>query len=188
MSDLINPITDEWDEQLLRDNFLSIDVEHILQIPIFHHETEDFVAWHLTKTGTFSVRSAYYRQLEDSYIDHNVNPSWISASVNHPVWRKLWSLKLPSKVKIFLWRCLHNAVPCRCVLANRHIVNSSQCPVCRIQSEDVAHALLKCGRDTEIWTALGLHEMIGRRLIQRGEEVQFWLQHYPLSALRGSQM
>ena len=35
VSELISNVTGEWDEELLRDNFLLIDVERILQILIF---------------------------------------------------------------------------------------------------------------------------------------------------------
>ena len=160
VNDLINPVTGDWDEELVRDNFWRIDAERILQIPIFQQETEDFVAWHLTKTGIFSVRSAYYKQWEDSYVDKNSNNAAISSSTNHPVWKRLWSLKVPSKVKIFLWRCLHNAIPCQCVLANRHIGTSGQCPVCKVNAEDISHALFRSPWAGEIWRSIGLHEMI----------------------------
>ena len=61
VNELIDPTTGDWDELLIRDIFWHIDTERILQIPLFQHYTDDFVAWHLTKSGVFSVRSAYYR-------------------------------------------------------------------------------------------------------------------------------
>jgi hypothetical protein len=67
VGELIDPIIGEWDEMLVRENFWPIDADRILQIPLFHEETEDYVAWHLTKSGVFSVRSAYYNQWEANY-------------------------------------------------------------------------------------------------------------------------
>lgn len=160
VNELIDPISGTWDEVLIRDNFWDIDAERILQIPIFQHETEDFVAWHLTKSGTFSVRSAYYKQWEDSYLPNSVDGKAAGGSAPHPVWNRLWDLKVPGKVKIFLWRCLHNAIPCMCVLANRHISTSGQCPICHTHAEDVEHMLIKCTRANQIWRCLGLHEII----------------------------
>lgn len=158
--ELIDPVSGAWDEALVREIFWPVDADRILQIPIYQDDTEDFVAWHLTKSGIFSVKSAYYRQWEDNYIDSNPGPMYGGGSAQHPVWAKLWSLKVPSKVKIFLWRCLHNAVPCMGVLANRHIATSGQCPICKLHAEDVSHMLFSCGRAKEIWLQLGLLERI----------------------------
>lgn len=96
VNELISPVTGEWDEALIR------DAERILQIPIFQHDIEDFIAWHLTKSGIFSVRSTYYRHWEECYESNNANPVGIRGSSPHPVWKKLWNLKVQGKVKNFL--------------------------------------------------------------------------------------
>lgn len=57
---MIDLATNTWDEVLIRDNFIPIDAEGILKIPLSEHMQEDFVAWHKTKIYSFSVRSAYY--------------------------------------------------------------------------------------------------------------------------------
>lgn len=54
----IDPNTCNWDENLIRDSFYQID--RILRIPLSDHMDELFVAWHCTKSYTFSVRSTYY--------------------------------------------------------------------------------------------------------------------------------
>jgi len=58
VNELINPVTGEWDEQLVNDLFWPQDAEEILQIPIDEH-MEDWLAWHFDATGLFSVKSAY---------------------------------------------------------------------------------------------------------------------------------
>ena len=103
VSELIDLITGDWDEQLIRDNFWPIDVDRILQIPLSHQSIEDFVAWHLTKNGIFSIRSAYYKQWEDTYVNENPNIFGQRGSTPHPICNKLWSVKVPGKVMIFLW-------------------------------------------------------------------------------------
>ena len=40
------------------------------------------------------------------------------------VWKKLWKLQVPGKIKIFGWRALHGLIPGRAILANRHIGNT----------------------------------------------------------------
>jgi hypothetical protein len=127
VSDLINPANDTRDEDLIQDIFWPIDAHRIMQIPLTP-DREDFVAWHYSKVGLFSVRSAYYCQWNYKFGRGNRNES-IAEGANNPVWEKLWSLEVPSKIKFFGWRVLHAMIPCRGVLANRHIGNLGGLPV-----------------------------------------------------------
>jgi hypothetical protein len=52
VEELINPITSNWDENLIRDLFWSVDAHRILQIPLVAGR-EDLVAWHYNKNGFF---------------------------------------------------------------------------------------------------------------------------------------
>jgi len=60
------------------------------------------------------------------------------------------------QIKIFGWRVLHGLIPCRGILANRHIDNSSSCPSCHEGCEDIKHVLFTCNRAKEIWRLLGV--------------------------------
>ena len=55
VSDFISPITGHWDENLLSEHLYDVDVFRILQIPINTHGFEDFISWHYTKHGRYSV-------------------------------------------------------------------------------------------------------------------------------------
>ncbi|XP_040255222.1 uncharacterized mitochondrial protein AtMg00310-like [Aegilops tauschii subsp. strangulata] len=61
VSELIDPTTGRWDEELIRDMFWEEDATLILQIPL-RDGTEDFMAWHFDNKGVFSVRQAYKLQ------------------------------------------------------------------------------------------------------------------------------
>ena len=63
---------------------------------------------------------------------------------------------VPAKIKIFGWRVLHGLIPCRGILANRRIDNSSSCPACHEGCEDIKHVLFTCSRAKEIWRILGV--------------------------------
>lgn len=65
--ELINPVTGQWDEELIRDIFNHVDVTRILQIPINFQAFDDFISWHLTSSGIFSVRTAYHEQWAHKY-------------------------------------------------------------------------------------------------------------------------
>jgi hypothetical protein len=59
VSELLNPITDTWDEELIRDIFIEEDTSHILAIPL-RQGMEDCIAWHYDNKGLFTVKSAYH--------------------------------------------------------------------------------------------------------------------------------
>jgi hypothetical protein len=51
VAQLIDPITGQWDEDLIRSIFYISDVNRILQIPLNNHGFDDFIAWQFTKHG-----------------------------------------------------------------------------------------------------------------------------------------
>ena len=62
MDELIEPESHTWDVQLIRDIFNPIDADRILRIPLNENMTDDFVAWNLSKSDNYTVRSPYYAQ------------------------------------------------------------------------------------------------------------------------------
>jgi hypothetical protein len=60
-----------WDEELVGELFWSVGANRILDIHIAPSVMEDFVAWHLTKTAIFTVRSAYHAEWECQLGRHN---------------------------------------------------------------------------------------------------------------------
>ena len=53
VADLIDPIINSWDEDLLRQTLWPIDVQRVLTIPISQHDMPDFIAWNFTKRWDF---------------------------------------------------------------------------------------------------------------------------------------
>jgi hypothetical protein len=86
-----------------------------------------------------------------------------SSEIN-PIWRKLWNLNIPAKIKIFNWKALHGTLPCRSILANRHIKVSAQCAICSQGAEDIRHALFTYRRAADVWQAIGLDDFINDAL------------------------
>lgn len=52
------------------------------------NQNKDTFKWHLTKNGKFTVRSMYLAMIQEGVVPHN---------------SPLWNLKVPLKIKIFLW-------------------------------------------------------------------------------------
>lgn len=86
---------------------------------------EDTPCWTLSSKGNFSVKSAY-----------------VAISDNPPLstsWKWIWTLKIPAKLKGFLWICMHGKL-----LTNHHrmirgLVDDDICPYCNNAREDLKH-------------------------------------------------
>jgi len=101
------------------------------------------------QSGMFSVRSAYHCQWSSQF-DDETNTS------NRNVWKGLWKLAVPGKIKIFGWRVLKGFVPCKGILFNRHIADDADCPMCQSRMEDLKHMMFLCDRARTIWDQLGV--------------------------------
>jgi hypothetical protein len=160
VSDLIDPISGAWDIALLNDLFGEVDVHRILQIPLHRHGFDDFIAWSDTNHGRYTVRSGYYLQWHHQFAGTAASLSLPGGSVNNPVWKILWRMKIPSKVKIFMWRALHGILPLKSILYNRHIGTTGGCPICNQGPEDISHLLFQCETARELWNNLGIADLI----------------------------
>lgn len=160
VSQLINLENREWDEQLIRDIFWPVDAQRILNIPLALSMMEDFVSWNYNRTGIFTVKTAYHMEWDQQHGRKlwRTN-SMISASTS-PIWSILWKLRVPAKVKIHYWRALYGAIPCRGIMANRHMITNSLYPICGPDCESISHAFFKCQHVQAIWSALGMANMI----------------------------
>jgi hypothetical protein len=61
---------------------------------------EDWIAWHFDSKGFFLVKSAYRpgASLRDKDQQRDVGTSSAVTEIS-PLWKSIWALKLPSKVK-----------------------------------------------------------------------------------------
>ena len=120
VDELINPVDCTWNVELIRSIFQRVDANSILQIPITPRR-EDCVAWHYNINGMFSVKSAYHDQWRNKFGARQAVAQGSETS-ERQVWRKLWKLQVPGKIKIFGWRALRGLITCKAILANRHII------------------------------------------------------------------
>jgi ribonuclease HI len=165
VSDLIDPITEQWDSEILEALLSPVDVHRILQIPLHNRGFEDFIAWRFTKHGKYTVRSGYHVQWRHRFGASAGQLALPGSSALNPVWKSVWKLKIPSKIKIFFWRALHGILPLKCIMANRHVGTSSECPICHQGPEDILHLLFQCSAAREVWVALGIHSMIDEAIM-----------------------
>uniref|UniRef100_A0A803QR46 Uncharacterized protein n=1 Tax=Cannabis sativa TaxID=3483 RepID=A0A803QR46_CANSA len=132
-----------WDDSLVRDMFNVRDSTLILSIPLSFSAIDDHWAWIGEKTGYFSVKSAYkLLQTQKSNRPGDNNSSF---------WRKLWHLKIPPKVKNFMWRAVSDVLPTCLQLSSKGVSVSPMCPVCHHTAESATHILLSCPFALSCW-------------------------------------
>lgn len=128
------------------------EVETILGIPISLGMTEDSQSWAWTKNGEFSVKSAYgvaLNVLKETKKIRDGGDCSDSAKMKK-VWKVIWSLNCPSKIKHFMWRSCKNILPTNHCLRNRKIAVAEDCFLCG-ERETSGHTLWGCRIAAEVW-------------------------------------
>lgn len=98
---LIDETNRYWRTDILHEAFLPIDVSRILRIPVSRMPREDTGVWIRSPDGFFRVKEAYQLAMQQK------NEASSSEGPD-PIWRHLWNLNVPPKVKEFNWRAMGN--------------------------------------------------------------------------------
>ena len=117
------------------------DSNLILLIPL-EHTGEDAWYWRKEKTGRYTIKNGYFL-LQDSCSNHTSN--------NFQFWKRLWNLKIPTKVKHFLWRASSRCLPTKDQLRARQVNVDSLCVMCNTQEETIVSTLINCSFAQACW-------------------------------------
>lgn len=118
------------------------------EIIIFRKGGQDHLSWHFEKSGCFSVKSGYRLALSEK-----LKTSVSNSSLIQKWWSLLWSLHLPPKVRIFIWRVYLDATPSLANLWKRKVVPLPHCARCGSGMETTTHSLFWCGKTKKVWGA-----------------------------------
>ncbi|XP_030943489.1 uncharacterized protein LOC115968280 [Quercus lobata] len=149
VSNLIDKDTRRWKADLVRSLFLPFEASTILNIPLSYNLPEDKIIWVGNKKGEFTVKSAYYIALN---LNNEADiEECSSGDCRAPLWKRIWHLKIPSKIRIFGWRACLNGLPTAENLKKRGINLSELCPCCGKDPESITHSLLRCEFAKKVW-------------------------------------
>ncbi|XP_073298281.1 uncharacterized protein [Primulina huaijiensis] len=105
-----------WQAELVRQIFTSHEAEAILNIPLNNKGCQDIRYWKDSPNGLYTVRLGYLLEMNIS------KPPPFQSS--HPLkqwWKLIWSLHIPPKVRIFMWRASHDIIPTSGNLRAHHV-------------------------------------------------------------------
>nr|POE63825.1 putative ribonuclease h protein [Quercus suber] len=123
--------------------FSPTTTQAILSTHIPSRPKPDKFLWIPDSKGLFSVKSTYKELLPNP-------PPPASSNVN---WSKLWKIRGPKRIKMFLWRVAVNALPTRENLIGHMDIPDSTCVLCNIEVESAPHLFLRCPIARAIWFA-----------------------------------
>ncbi|KAK8680990.1 hypothetical protein V6N13_053398 [Hibiscus sabdariffa] len=69
-------------------------------------------------------------------------------------WSKIWSLRVPQRVRVFMWIAAHRRHLTNVEHVHRHIASSDKCNLCHSGPEDIYHVLRYCVKVHELWGCL----------------------------------
>ncbi|XP_019186483.1 PREDICTED: uncharacterized protein LOC109181186 [Ipomoea nil] len=100
---------------------------------------QDQVVWREEISGSFSVSSAY------ELLSKNQN------TTKELAWDNIWKLKIPTRIKTFLWLVRHNKVMTNTNRLKRGFTTNDNCWFCTNKAEDIEHVLRTCPKARDIW-------------------------------------
>ncbi|GLT41227.1 hypothetical protein SLA2020_153080 [Shorea laevis] len=140
VSDLIDEAKGCWKEVAVRHSFRVEYAEVILHIPLSRSCSIDRLIWLGTNNGKFSVKSTYKYTWQlifgSEHHDHD--------QVLLPIWKVIWFLNVPPKIKHVLWRIIWEILPSHDILLSRGTDVELGCGICSTIEESYFHLFFDC--------------------------------------------
>ena len=127
-----------WLQETVDNIFLPHEAATIKSIPLSYGECVDKVFWSHSPDGKYSVRLAYRLLMEEEL---SGAPSPSDLTLTKRIWKGIWSLRVPNRVKTLLWRVGTNSLPSKANLLKCKVLTNDICPGCKLKSETSFHAL-----------------------------------------------
>jgi len=105
---LIDPTSKGWNNLLIDQYSLPFEAQRIKAIPLCALRKEDCLTWSRTRGGEYLVKTRYELLCEE---DSAVLASSSDVTAIRKFWSQIWKLKVPHKVRIFLWKAYSDVLP-----------------------------------------------------------------------------
>jgi len=152
VADLMDSNGSSWNWGLIKGIFNAHDREAISKLSLLNREKEDKLIWKFNSKGSYTVKLAYKYAME-TLVDkeeYRIPGEWTS----------MWKMKIPQKIKVFLWRALQGVLPTRMRLQDKGVPCTDSCPFCQTNYENDWHVFIRCEEAKSIWRTAGLWELI----------------------------
>ncbi|KAM1318319.1 hypothetical protein PS1_003509 [Malus domestica] len=182
VSDLIDPSSNSWRTEMISDEFNQDDVLPILSIPLSQVGIDDRLVWYHTTDEVYSVKTGYslaIKLMEDGALGRKGQGAPSDFNKLNLVWNNIWRLKVPKKIKIFIWCCCNNALAVRRNLKRRHMRIDNVCGVCNTFNETENHLFFFwCEISHVFWFCSPLH--LNSHVLEGSDFLYSWSKFYAL--------
>ncbi|XP_010481146.1 PREDICTED: uncharacterized protein LOC104759984 [Camelina sativa] len=145
---LIDRRTRSWQKDLLTQHFDPLDVALIEAIPLGSDTKDDYLGWHFTKTGKYTVKFGYETarmDIQGPFRALGSGPEII------PLLARVWKVPCPPKLQHFLWQVLSGCISISTNLRHRGVNCDVVCMRCGFEAEDINHAIFLCPPARQVW-------------------------------------
>ena len=144
---LINESTRQWNNEMIEGIFTPVEADMIKAIPLSLCEAEDTLFWPFTNNDIYNSKSGYrfLKAEEQTKLDEEQRMD------NKHLWRTLWSMQVPNKIKNPVWRACHNSLQTKENLVRRTIIDNPIYDRCKQVPKSSLHALWFCGELDVVW-------------------------------------
>lgn len=126
--------------------------------------------WAFSKSGNFTVRSCYHN-LVVGKLTMETSTTSLAGSAS-PLWDWIWELKVPPKVRTFIWRACHEILPTRVALMRRHVGSNPYCEFCLNDIGTATHTFFRCSYFLNIWSVEPFSISLDSRVQNFGEGIR----------------
>ncbi|XP_013608089.1 PREDICTED: uncharacterized protein LOC106314815 [Brassica oleracea var. oleracea] len=144
VAELLQAQSRDWDEGKINHHFPLI-YESIKSIKPSKWGGADKRIWRKQASGIYTAKTGYYVALEKNKPDIPVAQEY-----SHDCIKDLWSVKMAPKLKLPLWKILHEALPVGELLVARQILPSAKCIRCECP-ESILHLFYHCPYAQKVW-------------------------------------
>ncbi len=125
-------------------------------------DNSDVLCWRWSGNGRFNARSAYNFLAFDGVDDRRIS--------------HLWNIKIPLRIKIFLWLAATYRVLTADLLAKRGWAGPSICALCNSDGEFLEHLLFRCSFARAVWNRIlrGNRHLLMTLLASLGDLTSRW--------------
>ncbi|KAK9991789.1 hypothetical protein SO802_026774 [Lithocarpus litseifolius] len=99
------------------------------KIPLSKKVTEDVLYWPFTSNGEYNSKSGYRFFKEEAEQLHSTQ---VPPLRDKNLWKAVWAMRVPQKLKNFMWWACRNAMLTKQALVERTIITDPTCDRCRL--------------------------------------------------------